>query len=186
MEDGQIVRLYWERNQQAIVETQKKYGSYCRKIADNILNNGEDAEECVNDTYLNAWNAMPPERPRVLATYLGKLTRNLAFNRYRHDHAEKRGGGQLPLVLEEIGEFVSGRDSVEQEADMQELVCAINAFLGTLSPKKRSIFLCRYWYTDSVADIAARHGMSAGAVSVQLNRMRMKLHKYLVERGFEP
>jgi RNA polymerase sigma-70 factor (ECF subfamily) len=148
------------------------------------LGNEEDAEECVNDTYWNAWNAMPPHRPAVLATFLGKITRNLSLNRYRRVTAEKRGGGELAAVLEELSECVSGNDDVEGEVDRRELARAIDAFLDTLPPDKRSIFLCRYWYTDSIPDIAARHGMRPGAVSMTLNRLRAKLRAYLLERGF--
>ncbi|MGI6029279.1 MAG: RNA polymerase sigma factor [Candidatus Heteroscillospira sp.] len=185
MDDAQIVRLYWERDEKAIPATADKYGNYCASIAKNILGNQEDAEECVNDTYLNAWNSMPPHRPGVLSSFLGKITRNLSINRYRRSTAVKRGGGQLPAVLDELAGCVSGRDDVEDEFDRQELVKAIDAFLDTLSEDKRSIFVCRYWYTDSISDIAARHGMRAGAVSMSLNRIRAKLRGYLSERGFE-
>lgn len=185
MEDSKIVQLYWDRDEQAIPATSEKYGDYCASIARNILGNEEDAEECVNDTYLNAWNSMPLHRPRVLSTFLGKITRNLSLNRYKHNTAGKRGGGELPAVLDELTELVSGRADVEQEFDCKELITAIDTFLDTLSPKKRSIFICRYWYTDSVSDIAARHGMKEGSVSMTLNRLRMKLHRYLWERGFE-
>ena len=142
MEDARIVQLYWNRDQAAISQTAAKYGGYCTSIARNILGNAQDAEECVNDTYLNAWNAMPPHRPSILATFLGKITRNLSFNRYKRQHAEKRGAGELPLVLEELGECVSGREDVEQEIVYHELVKALEAFLQTLSVKKRRI--CYY------------------------------------------
>lgn len=107
MEDREIVNLYWERNSNAIKETASKYGGYCKAIAKNILGNNEDAEECVNDIYLNTWNSIPPNRPNVLSTYLGKITRNLSFDRFRHRHADKRGGGEIELVLDELGECVS-------------------------------------------------------------------------------
>lgn len=122
MEDREIVNLYWERNSNAIKETASKYGGYCKAIAKNILGNNEDAEECVNDTYLNTWNSIPPNRPNVLSTYLGKITRNLSFDRFRHRHADKRGGGEIELVLDELGECVSGADSVEQEVEKKELI----------------------------------------------------------------
>ena len=185
MDDAKIVQLYWDRNEQAIPVTADKYGNYCASIAKNILGNCEDAEECVNDTYLNAWNAMPPHRPSILATFLGKIVRNLSFNRYKHNTADKRGGGELPVVLDELSDLVSGQDDVEQEIDREELVDTIDAFLDSLSPEKRSIFISRYWYTDSISEIAGRHGMNAGAVSMTLNRLRLKLHNYLLERGFE-
>lgn len=185
MDDIQIVQLYWDRDEQAIPATSAKYENYCIAIAMNILGSPEDAEECVNDTYLNAWNAMPPHRPHVLSAFLGKITRNLSLNKYRQIHAEKRGGGRLPQVLDELAECVSGTVTVEQEADRRELIKAINSFLGTLSPAKRSIFVCRYWYLDSISDIASRFGMTANHVSVTLNRLRTSLRNHLTERGFE-
>jgi RNA polymerase sigma-70 factor (ECF subfamily) len=185
MDDDKIVRLYWERDEEAISATSQKYGGYCKSIARNILGNNEDADECVSDTYLNAWNSMPPHRPRVLPAFLGKITRNLSFNRYKHNTAEKRGGGEITAVLDELSDCVSGGDDTQQEFNRQELVKAIDDFLNTLSPNKRSIFICRYWYTDSISDIARRHGMKDGAVSMTLNRLRAKLHDYLLERGFE-
>lgn len=185
MEDKEIVKLYWERNSNAIKETDSKYGGYCKAIATNILGNNEDAEECVNDTYLNTWNSIPPSRPTVLSTYLGKITRNLSFDRFRHKHADKRGGGEIELVLEELGECVSDADSVEQEVEKKELVWTINAFLDTLSQEKCDIFLCRYWYAIPVSEIAIRFGMTEGNVSVTLNRIRGKLKNYLMERGYD-
>ena len=185
MEDGKIIQLYWDRDEQAIPATAEKYGSYCISIARNILGNREDAEECVNDTYLNAWNSMPPHRPGMLSAFLGKIVRNLSFNRYKHNTAGKRGGGELPVVLDELSELVSGREDVEQAFYHRELVRSIDAFLDGLSPEKRSIFLSRYWYTDSISEIAARHGIKDGAVSMMLNRLRRKLHNFLLERGFE-
>ena len=185
MEDSKIVQLYWERIRDAIPATSEKYGHYCAAIARNILGSREDAEECVNDTWLGAWNSMPPQRPGRLSTYLGKLTRNLSLNRYKRDTAEKRGGGELPAVLEELAECVSGGDTVEGELDRQELVRAIDAFLDALTPEKRSVFICRYWYADSVSDIAERRGMKEGAVSMTLHRLRSRLRSYLLERGFE-
>jgi RNA polymerase sigma-70 factor (ECF subfamily) len=185
MDDPKIVQLYWDRDEQAIPATADKYGRYCTAIAKNILGSNEDAEECVNDTYLNAWNSMPPHRPSVLSTFLGKLTRNLSFNRYKHNTADKRGGGETTAVLDELLEIVSDTDSVEQEINRKELVKAIDTFLGTLSADKRGIFICRYWYFDSISTIASSFGMTENNVSVNLNRTRLKLHNYLLERGFE-
>ncbi len=185
MDDIKIVQLYWDRDEQAIPVTSEKYGNYCNSIAKNILGNCEDAEECVNDTYLNAWNSMPPHKPSILATFLGKITRNLSFNRYKHNAADKRGGGELPAVLDELSDLVSGNNDVEQEFNAKELVKAIDTFLDTLSPEKRRIFISRYWYTDSISAIAKRYGMNNGAISMTLNRLRLKLHNYLLERGFE-
>jgi RNA polymerase sigma factor (sigma-70 family) len=185
MDDAKIVQLYWDRNEQAISATADKYGNYCAAIAKNILGNSQDTEECVNDTYMNAWNSMPPHRPNILATFLGKITRNLALNKYKHNTADKRGNGQSPLVLDEIAEFVSGTNNVEQEINRKELILTIDHFLKELSSDKRNIFVCRYWYFDSISDIAIRFGMTENNVSVTLNRLRLKLHNYLLERGFE-
>ena len=185
MEDKEIVQLYWDRDVDAISQTSRKYGKYCTSIAKNILGNYEDAEECVNDTYMRAWNSMPNHRPNLLSTFLGKITRNVAFNRYKHNHADKRGGSEIPLILDELSECVSGGNNVEQEIEYKELVSAINSFLGTLSAQKRSIFICRYWYSDSISDIAKQYGLRANSVSMMLVRLRINLQKYLLERGFE-
>ncbi len=185
MDDNSIIQLYWDRNDQAISITSEKYGHYCKSIAKNILNNDEDAEECVNDTYLNAWNSMPAYWPEQLAAFLGKITRNLSFNKYKHNRAQKRGGGEITLVLDELTDCVSDTDNIEQMIDRQELVKAINTFVRSLSLEKRNIFVRRYWYADSVSKIAADYGMLQGSVSKTLERTRKKLKLYLAERGFE-
>ena len=185
MDDNGIIQLYWNRNDQAIRVTSEKYGHYCKAIAKNTLNNEEDAEECVNVTYLKAWNAMPTHWPEQLASFLGKITRNLSFNKYKHDHAEKRGRGEIALVLDELTDCVSDTDNVEQIIDRQELVKTINSFVRSLSPEKRNIFVCRYWYSDSVSKIAKDYGMLQGSVSKMLERTRKQLKVYLAERGFE-
>lgn len=185
MDDNGIIRLYWDRNDQAISVTSEKYGRYCRSIAKNILNNDEDAEECVNDTYLNAWNSMPEHWPEQLSTFLGKITRNLSFNKYKHNCAEKRGGGETALVLDELADCVSGTGSVEQVIDRRELVMAINSFVRNLSTEKRNMFVRRYWYADPVSKIAKDCGMLQGSVSKALERTRKQLKAYLTERGFE-
>lgn len=184
MEDARIVQLYWERNEQAISATADKYGAYCASIARNILGDPEDVEECVSDTYLRAWNAIPPHRPQILPAFLGRITRNLALNRYRHSRADKRGGGRLPAVLEELS-FVTGGEDAEQALDRREVVDAVNSFLAGLPARKRTIFLCRYWYLDSIAEIGARFGMTEGSVSVTLSRLRRKLRVHLLERGID-
>lgn len=185
MEDNGIIHLYWDRNEQAIRATSEKYGHYCKSIAKNILNSEEDAEECANDTWLNAWNAMPEHWPEQLSVFLGKITRNLAFNRYHYNRAEKRGGGEITLVLDELADCVSGVDGTEQIFDRQELGKAVNLFVRSLSGKKRNIFVRRYWYADSVSEIAKDYGMTRGAVSKALERTRKQLRIYLTERGFE-
>ena len=183
MNDKDIIQLYLNRDQRALSATAKKYGKYCTSIAKNILGNNEDAEECVNDTYLSTWNSIPPTIPTILSAFLGKITRNLAFNKYKHNHVMKRGNGEIAVVLDELAECVSGVDDVEQEIDRRELVATINSFLETLPPKKRNIFICRYWYSDSVSSIARRYEMTESNVSVTLNRLRSKLKEYLSERG---
>ncbi len=185
MEDAKIVQLYFERDEQAIPETANKYGNYCTAIAKNILGNREDAEECVNHTYLNTWNTIPPHKPKMLSTFLGKIVRNLAFNRYKYNTAEKRGGGETAVILDELSECVSGREDVEQAYEQKELVAVINDFLGALSTEKRNIFVRRYWYAEDISDIATRFGMSYPAISMMLKRLRGKLREYLIERGYE-
>mgnify|MGYP000718176804 CR=1 FL=1 len=185
MDDNDIIQLYWDRNEQAIRITSDKYGHYCKAIARNILNNEEDAEECVNDTWLHAWNAMPPHRPSLLSTFLGKITRNLSFDLYRKMHRKKRGGSQMDAVLDELEECVSGKDDIERQWEMKELIAEINQFLQKLPEEKRCMFVLRYWYVDSIGEIADRLGRSENYVSVTLNRIRGKLHTHLTERGFE-
>lgn len=185
MEDGKIVQLYWDRDERAIPATAEKYGGYCTSIARNILGSRDDAEECVNDTYLRAWNAMPPHRPEVLPAFLGKLVRNVSLDRCRRNAAGKRGGGELPAVLGELSEVVSGTEDVGQTLERRELLNAINDFLTLLPPEKRGIFVRRYWYTESISKIASRYGMKDGAVSMALGRLRAGLRSYLTERGFE-
>ena len=185
MNDHDIIQLYWDRDEQAIPRTEEKYGSYCASIAQNILKDLRDTEECLSDTWLQAWNTMPPQRPAILRAFLGTITRNLSFSRFRARRAGKRGGGELPLVLEELGECVSGRESVESEAERRELLAAVNGFLAALPEGKRSIFLCRYWYADGVQDIAKRFHTTPGNISAQLRRTRLQLRTYLTERGYE-
>lgn len=185
MDDNRIIQLYWDRNNQAIQATSEKYGRYCRAIARNILGSEEDAQECVNDTYLNAWNAMPSHWPAQLAAFLGKITRNLSFNKYKHNHAEKRGGGEIAFVLDELADCVSDTDSVEAIIDRQELIRAVNSFAGMLPAEKRCLFVRRYWYADSVSAIAKDLGMRQASASKALERIRKQLKSYLLERGFD-
>ena len=184
MKDEEIIALYWKRDEQAIAATAEKYGSYCHSISYHILHSNEDAQECLNDTWLGAWKSIPPRQPNRLSVYLGKITRNLSFNRYKCNHAQKRGGGEMALVLEELGDCVSDNDDVEQAMDRQELVRVIGEFLMSLSAKKRSIFLRRYWYAESVSEIACDCGMPQNTVSKTLERARKQLRTYLCERGF--
>lgn len=185
MEDNIILELYWHRDEAAIPATAEKYGRYCNTVAINILSSAEDAEECVNDTWLHAWNAMPPHKPSLLSAFLGKLTRNLAFNRYKQTHAQKRGGGETALVLEELEECISGGDTVEQEIDRKELVKELNAFLAGLSPETRRCFVRRYWYCDSVRHIAAEKGRTQASVTMLLSRTRQQLKDHLIQKGYK-
>jgi len=185
VEDIEIVELFFQRKESAVAAASEKYKAYCTSIAKNILGSSEDAEECVNDTFLAAWNSIPPQRPRVLSAYLGKLTRNSCLNRYKHRTAAKRGGGELPAVLDELAEIVGAGETVESTVENAELAEALNAFLRSLSPKKRSIFIRRYWFSASVPEIAVIHGMSEGAVSMALGRLRTSLRRYLEGRGYD-
>lgn len=182
MEDCAIVDLYWSRDPEAIRRTGEKYGGYCRSIARNILPDRRDAEECVNDTWLGAWNAMPENRPSLLAPFLGKITRNLALTRWQAARAEKRGGGELPLVLDELSECVSSADTL-QTLEAVELEKEINRFLGTLPERECGVFLRRYWFTEPMADIARRYGMQENTVRTSLFRSREKLRRHLEKEG---
>ena len=184
MEDTAIVELFFSRSERAIRETAEKYGSYCMAVSRNILHNEEDAEECVSDTWVKAWNAIPPEKPRELKCYLAKITRNLSINRYHRIHTEKRGGGEVPLVLEELEEVTAGAQNVEDMVTAMELRGIINAFVRALPEREGNVFIRRYFYTEAVESIAKRYGLSANNVSVILNRTRKKLKSQLQEAGY--
>ncbi|WP_298032067.1 RNA polymerase sigma factor [uncultured Dysosmobacter sp.] len=183
MEDSRIVDLYWQRSGDAITETHAKYGNYCYAIAHNILANGQDAEECVNDTWLGAWNAMPIHRPEKLKLFLGKIARRTALGRFQAARAEKRGGGELPLVLEELGDCVPSVPSAAQAAEDRELERALNRFLHTLPEQACDLFLRRYWFAEPLADIAARYRLNPNTVKTSLFRSREKLRRYLEKEG---
>ena len=184
MEDAQIVDLYWTRSEYAITETAVKYGNYCYAIAYRILANSEDADESVNDTFLNAWNAMPPHRPSILSTFLGKITRRLSIDKWRRGSAEKRGSGELPLALEELNDCVPARESVEQAIECKELASAINRFLAALPETERDLFICRYWFLASIREISKQFHMSESSVKTTLFRIRSKLLTYLQKEGY--
>ena len=183
MDDKQIVELYWARSENAITKTAEKYGKYCHYIAFHILHNEEDSEECVNDTYLKAWDAIPPQRPSKLSTFLGKITRNLSLDRYRQFTAEKRGCGQATLVLEELEECVPAADNVEQVVDDMVLTDILNNFLGSQPAETRKIFMRRYWYLCSIKEIAADFRMSESKVKMTLLRSRNELKTLLEKEG---
>ncbi len=182
MEDQAIVALYWARDQRAITESSAKYGAYCLSISRRILSDPRDAEESVNDTWVGAWLSMPPHKPQLLRAFLGKITRRISLNRLRGAGALSRGGGQVELALEELAECIggpSGEDALEQ----RELVRLIDAFLDALPDTEQRVFVCRYWYLDSIADIAARFGFSESKVKSMLHRTRIRLRRRLEEEG---
>ena len=183
MDDPQIVELYFARSEAAIQETDRKYGRYCYTIAYNILSNPQDSEESVSDTYLSAWNSMPPRRPAKLSTFLGKLTRNISIDRWRTANAQKRGGGEVALALEELGECVSGQPGAEEALLQKELAVCLNRFLEKFSAEERSVFLCRYWYVNSLEEIAKKTGFSVGKIKSMLHRTRNKLERQMETEG---
>lgn len=180
-DDQKIIELYCSRSENAIAETAGKYGKYCNAIAYGILGSREDAQECVSDAYLTAWNAIPPRRPGDLGTYLGKITRNLSIDRLRSRSREKRGGGEAPLALDELEEVVAGSDSPENEAVRKELIASLNRFLGGLTRQERYVFVRRYWYLDSLTEIAEKTGFSGSKVASMLYRLRGRLKKQLIK-----
>ena len=183
MRDEEILRLYRERCEEAITETQRQYGALCGTIARNILRNRQDAEECVNDTWHRAWNSIPPEEPRSLAAYLGRITRNLALNRLQKQNRLKRGGGEMTLIWEELGEMLPDRDTPEQHWERRAIAAALERFLRGLTPEERILFLRRYWYVDSVQSIAARYAIKENTAKSILFRTREKLRRYLAGEG---
>ena len=183
MEDGHIVDLYWKRSENAVTETASKYGRYCYSIAYNILTNHNDAEESVNDTYLGAWNSMPPHRPTILSTFLGKITRRIAIKKWQKEHAVKRGGGEIVIALEELEDCIPADQSIEREIETAELGKVIDQFVMLLPLTERNIFICRYWYLDSMSEICQRFGFSQSKVKSMLHRTRKKLRIYLEREG---
>lgn len=184
MEDREIVALYWQRSEEAIQATDAKYGPYCHTIARRVVGNDEDARECVNDAFLDAWNAIPPHCPAVLRTFLGKLTRRVSIDRWRAAQARKRGGGELTLALEELGECVQGSETAETHLERREMEDLMAAFLQTLSPVQRHVFLRRYWFLDSVPQIAQANRFTQAKVTSMLHRARQKLRRILEEEGY--
>lgn len=183
MEDSEIVALYFARDEKAITESEQKYGTLCRTIANRILDSIPDAEECVSDTWLRAWNVIPPERPNRLEAFFAKITRNLALDRWRSSHAKKKGGGIAELCLDELGNAVSSSADPVDRLLLRDL---LNRFLRELKPETREIFLLRYWYFCTNAEIARRTGKSLAAVKISLHRTREELRKYLEKEGITP
>ena len=183
MEDNQIIRLYFDRSEEAISQTAAKYGKYCHTIAYNILHNFEDSEECVNDTYWKAWNIIPPRRPRRLAAFLGRITRNLSLDKYRYYTADKRNGGELAVALEELGDCISFIGSMDDHTEEIVLVEVLNSFLASLSAEHRKIFMRRYWYVSSVKEIADDYDITESKVKMSLLRSRNQLKAALEKEG---
>ena len=183
MEDSKIVDLYWQRSEQAVPETAAKYGSYCRTIAYNILSDAQDAEECVNDTYLKAWNSMPTNRPSRLAPYLGKLSRWISLTRLRERNALRRGGGEVSLVLDELSEALPGREDIQKTVELKELGEAVRRFLAGIDETEAQVFLARCWYMAPIAEIADRFGFPESKINSMLHRTRQKLLRFLKEEG---
>ncbi len=183
MEDAAIIELYWGRDESALFESERKYGAFCRAIALNILAIREDAEECVNDTWLHAWNAIPPARPSPLRAFLGRITRNLSLDRFRASRAQKRGGGNMGLLLDELEQCLPAAGTVEDSFDVQETAALISRFLDDQPPVQRQMFLRRYWFGDSVAEIARRFAAREGTVKSNLFRTREKLRLTLEREG---
>lgn len=182
MEDSEILKLYSGRSENALAETEKKYGRYCYAIAHRILGDDGETEECVNETYFKAWNSIPPATPKILSVFLGKIVRNTALDLYEKKNRIKRGGGDFALVLDELAECADGSGCVESEIESRELSAAVREFLDGIDTDKRRIFILRYWYVMSVKEIAQRQGMKESNVKVTLHRLREQLRKELKEK----
>ena len=185
MEDNEILDLYFARSEQAIAQTQRKYGPYCFHIANHILSDPSDAEESVNDTYYSAWKLIPPRRPQRFGPFLGKLTRNLSIDRWRKKTAGKRGGGETQLLLDELAECVTGAESPETDLLKKELTTSLNRFLRKLPEKDRAIFLLRYYYANTQEEIAQKTGLSSNQVKYILQRTRKDLAGMLKKEGLQ-
>lgn len=182
LDDRKIIELFFERSEQAIIELSNKYGSVCTKVAYNILNNRQDAEECVNDAYLGTWNTIPPQNPNPLLSYVSRIVRNLAIKKYHANTAEKRNS-IYDVALDELDNCIPSATSVEDEMDAIEVAKRIDMFLETLDKDNRILFVRRYWHADSIDDLARLFATSSHNVSVRLFRTREKLKKYLIQKG---
>ena len=182
MDDGRIIELFYERSEQAIIELSNKYGAVCRKVADNILNNRLDSEECVNDAYLAVWNTVPPQNPAPLSSYVCRIVRNLALKKYHEKTAQKRNS-IYDASLDEIADCIPASFSVEDEVGAKEVAALIDGFLETLDQQSRIMFVRRYWHADSLEDLAGLFHKSRHYISVRLSRIRKKLRQYLTEKG---
>ena len=181
MKDSEIIELYWNRNETAISESSSRYGGYCYSIAYNILRNKEDSDECLNDTWLKTWNAIPPQRPQKLSAFLGKITRNLSLDKWKARTAQKRGGDEITLIIDELEECIPATFSVEQAISDAELEKTINHFLHMLPERECNLFLSRYWHGNSLSIIANTFSMKENNVKASLFRTRKKLKEYLIK-----
>ena len=184
MTDTEIIELYWQRDEEAIVQTDMRYGPCCFSLAQRIRDCREDSHECVNDTWYRTWRSIPPQRPSYFRAFLAKITRRLALDRLRRSRAQRRGGGELALALEELGECAGSAPSPEDAAISSELSELINCFLGSLNERERGIFLRRYFYVETPEQIAERYGLKRGNVSTILSRTRSKLKSFLESEGY--
>ncbi len=184
MDDLEIIHLYWIRSETALSETEKKYGRYCTSIAYRILNDLEDSKECVNDTWLHAWTSIPPKRPNLLSVFLGRIVRNLSLNRYEKQNAKKRGGGEIPVILDELEECIPSDMNVEQTVDAKQLTNLINQFLTSIPEEKRKLFVLRYWYLYPVKEIVKIQNINEGKLKMCLFRIRQQLKEMLESEGY--
>lgn len=183
MEDDKIIELYFSRDERAIRETENKYGQYCYRIAYNILTSAEDSEEVVNDTYVSAWEAIPPHRPNIFSAFLAKITRRLSMKRLRFNTAAKRGGDSVDVALDELSQCIPAHGSVAEDVEAKEVGEMIDRFLQKLRTDDRRIFVCRYFYLENVDDIIRAFGYSRSKVYRSLDRTREKLRQYLIKEG---
>ena len=184
MDDRGIIALYNARNEQAISVTAQKYGDYCFSVAYNILANAQDAEECVNDTWLRAWNSIPPQNPSSLRLFLAKITRRLALDRFKEQRRQKRGGGEAALALEELADLLPASDRVESGIEEEEFMKTVNRFLRTLPARDCNIFVGRYFHLAPLREIAAQYGLQEGNVQKILFRTKKKMKQYLEQEGY--
>ena len=184
MTEANILDLYWRRSESAIDETDSKYGKYCFTVANNILDDAEDSEESVNDTYLETWNSIPPQRPQSLKAYLGKLCRHISISRFRRRSAAKRGGGEVALVIDELGDCVPASNNVHMTVEAMELAAYLNCFLDALPEREQRLFVARYWYAMPVNKIAERFGIKENTAKTILLRTRRKLQAALEREGY--
>lgn len=184
MDDSEIVMLFWKRDETALTETERRHGKRCRIIAENILNDREDAADCLNDAYFKVWNLIPPERPKFFGAFLSSIVKYTAIDMLKAKHAQKRGGGEITRAIEELEDIVSDNSDVERTYENRVIIEKINEFLEGIPFEHRKIFVLRYWYCCEIPEIAARFGIRKNTVSVMLNRTRKRLKEYLEKEGF--